>query len=245
MTVRARRRRALVLLSLALACGGLAASQVRGRIQAVERQVGPLVRVVVAKRDLKADAQLGPGDAGRLLAVREVPERFVPRDSFASPDEVAGLRTAVAIPAGAYVTVGQLQGEGRPEGGTRGTLGRGDRAVEIAVAGTDALSASAEPGARVDVLVSTEPRSGPGRTFVALEDVELLGLRPGDAGAGGGDPDEGAAAHAGAIATLRVTLREAVYLAAAQNFAREVRLLSRPAGDRARVGRSSVSASGL
>jgi pilus assembly protein CpaB len=34
------------------------------------------------------------------------------------------------------------------------------------------------------------------------------------------------------VATLRVTVRQAVYLTAAQNFAQEVRLLPRPAGDR-------------
>jgi pilus assembly protein CpaB len=35
-------------------------------------------------------------------------------------------------------------------------------------------------------------------------------------------------------ASLRVTLRQAVYLAAAQDFARELRLLPRAAGDRSR-----------
>ena len=41
-------------------------------------------------------------------------------------------------------------------------------------------------------------------------------------------------------ATLRVSVRDAVYLAAAQSFAREVRLLPRAAGDRERAGRLSV-----
>ena len=41
------------------------------------------------------------------------------------------------------------------------------------------------------------------------------------------------------IATLRVTVRQAVYLTAAQNFAQEVRLLPRPAGDRGAAGRLS------
>ena len=50
---------------------------------------------------------------------------------------------------------------------------------------------------------------------------------------------------ASATATLRVTMRQAVYLTAAQNFAREVRLLSRPAGDRSRAGRAAVTAGGL
>jgi pilus assembly protein CpaB len=84
------------------------------------------------------------------------------------------------------------------------------------------------------VLVSTERSEGAGRTFVALEDVELLRLR-GGAGTGGFAQDaEGGDAGATALATLRVTLRQAVYLTAAENFGREVRLLVRPAGDRGR-----------
>ena len=37
-------------------------------------------------------------------------------------------------------------------------------------------------------------------------------------------------------ATLRVTVAQAVYLAAAQSFARDVRLLARAPGDRREVG---------
>jgi pilus assembly protein CpaB len=136
------------------------------------------------------------------------------------------------------VTVGQLgaAGGGKPGGGG---LRVGERAVELAVAGGAALTAGAGPGSRVDVLVTTDPHETPGRTFVALEDVELLDLAESGADAPGGD-GEGAAARATARATLRVTARQAVYLTAAESFAREIRLLPRPAGDRRRVGRSAT-----
>jgi hypothetical protein len=42
-----------------------------------------------------------------------------------------------------------------------------------------------------------------------------------------------------------VTLRQAVYLTAAQNFAREVRLLARAPTDRRRAGRATITAGGL
>jgi pilus assembly protein CpaB len=45
-----------------------------------------------------------------------------------------------------------------------------------------------------------------------------------------------AASAATALATLRVTVRQAVYLTAADNFAREIRLLARPPGDRSAAG---------
>jgi len=116
----------------------------------------------------------------------------------------------------------------------------------VAVAGGEALAVAA-PGSRVDVIVSTEPRAGAGSAFVALESVELLGLGhvPGSGSFDAVASGEGAAASATAVATLRVTLRQAVYLTAAQNFAREVRLLPRPPGDHARSGRFGVSASSL
>jgi pilus assembly protein CpaB len=231
------------MISLALASGGLAASQVRQRTQEVERQVGPGTEIVVAARDLPAQSRLRPRD----LALRQVPESFAPRDALRAVEEAAGLRVTTPIAEGGYVTVGHVRSTERAARG--GGLRRGERAVELAVAGGEALSGSSSPGSRVDVVVSSESRDGAGRTFLALEDVELLGLRPGGASAsapgGDGDSEPGAAAKASAVATLRVTLRQAVYLTAAENFAREVRLLPRPPGDGRRAGRAAVSAGEL
>ena len=71
----------------------------------------------------------------------------------------------------------------------------------------------------MDVVVTREAQGdAPGRTTLALTGVEVLATRP-------ADQDR-------IDASLRVTLRQAVYLAAAQSFAREVRLLPRAAGDR-------------
>jgi pilus assembly protein CpaB len=237
--VRARRRRGLVLLSLALASGGLAASQVHQRERQVEAQVGPLVDVLVAARDLPAGARLGSGS----LARRQVPARFVPPDAFTTPAGVTGARTAAALAAGGYVTAAHLRepGDGAP-GGAGSGLEDGERALEVAVSGGSAL-AQAAVGSRVDVVVCTESREGAGRAFVALEDVELLGLRAtgGASAVETGEAVGAAGATADATAVLRVTLRQAVYLTAAENFGREVRLLVRPPGDRGRTAGASTS----
>jgi pilus assembly protein CpaB len=112
--------------------------------------------------------------------------------------------------------------------------------LEIAVKGGTELLGAAR-GSRVDVLVSTQVRQGAGRTFVALEDVELLDLRASaDSSSVAAAEGSAEAPAATALATLRVTLRQAVYLAAAENFGHEVRLLLRPAGDDRRVGSFSV-----
>jgi pilus assembly protein CpaB len=241
----ARRRRGLLLLSLSLACGGLAASEVATRMGEVEARVGHPVPVVTARRDLAAGREIDPERLGGLLRVRQVPAAFAPRDGLADPREASGLAPAVPVAAGSFLTAGHFAAStgGR---GERSLLRPGERAVEVAVAGGDALAATG-PGGRVDVIVSSEPRTGAGSTFVALEGVELLALSPlaGGAGGLGSAANEGAAASATALATLRVSLRQAVYLTAAQNFAREVRLLARPPGDRGRSGRFGVSAAAL
>jgi pilus assembly protein CpaB len=230
----ATRRRGLLLLCFALVCGGLAAAQVHQSERRAKHALGPLIAVVVAERDLAAESRLRPGD----LAVRRVPARFVPPDALSGVAGLSGARAVVAIPRGGYLTAAML-GAGAP-GGAR-PLRPGERAIELAVAGGGALG-EGEPGARVDVLVTSGSQDGGGRTFVALEDVELLGSR---AGSGEDAVSDAGATGVTALATLRVTARQAVYLAAAANFATEVRLLVRPPGDRRRVGAAAVEAAGL
>lgn len=226
-----RRRRGLVLLSIALASGGLAASRVYDHERSVAEQVGQPVDVVVATRDLPAGARVSRA----ALGLRSVPARYVPPDALASGAGIVGARLAAPVPAGGYLTAGAF--EGGDGGGKRGRngLARGERAVTVEVSGGAALE-GLTPARPVDVLVSTEPGAGGGRTVVALAGVELLRL--GETTAGYEDADPAAAVSAGpvALATLRVTLRQAVYLTAADNFGREIRLLARPPGDHSRAG---------
>jgi pilus assembly protein CpaB len=200
-----RRRRAALLGGLALLLGGLAATDVAGREAALRRDLGPTVPVVVARESLAPGARLEAGS----LAVRRVPARYAPRGGFADTAGLAGLRVRTVVAAGADLTAAALDAG-------HATAGAPVRAGER-VADVVAVSPSLTPGARVDVLV-TRGR----RTTLALQDVEVLAAR----GATGAD------GHARVEASLRVTLRQAVYLAAAQAFARELRLLPRAAGDR-------------
>ena len=222
--MKARRRRGLLLLAVALASGGLAASQVHERERSAAAQLGPAVSVVVAARDLRAGARI----SARVVAVRRVPARFLPRDALASWAGVVGARLAVPVAAGGYLTPGLFEGSNSDHSGG-GDVGRGWRAVVVEVSG----AARPAAGSRVDVLVSTESGAG-GRTLVALAGAELLRLEPGASEAVLSE----AAVPSGptAFATLRVTLRQAVYLTAADNFAREIRLLARPPGDHSVAG---------
>jgi pilus assembly protein CpaB len=201
-----RRRRAALLAGLALLLGGLAASDVAGREAALRRDLGPTVSVVVAREALAPGTRL---DAGRL-AVRRVPARYAPRGGFAGTDGLAGLRIRVAVAAGADLSTAALDTGRDPAAGA--PVRPGERVAEVV-----AVAPPLAPGVRVDVVVTR------GRhTTLALEDVEVLAARPAT----------GADGHDRVGASLRVTLRQAVYLAAAQAFAREIRLLPRAAGDR-------------
>ena len=146
-------------------------TQVRERERRVEARVGPLVGVVVAARDIAPGDRLGGARSGRAAGARALTCR---RTRSARPGRLVGTRAAVRrerrlLPDGGRC----VQGAG-PGGG--GPLRPGQRALEIAVTGGAAL-AGAGPGSRVDVLVSTQRQEGAGRTFVALEAVEVLELR--------------------------------------------------------------------
>jgi pilus assembly protein CpaB len=216
-------------MSIALASGGLAASQVHERERRAAEAVGPSVEVLVAARDLRAGARV-TRDA---VAVKRVPVRFAPPDAFGSAAAVLGASTSAPVASGGYLTAAVFEGtQGRQSGNG---LRRNEREVTVAVAGGGAIAELA-PGSRVDVLVSTETGTSGGHTSMALAGGELL--RVAEAVGGGEYGESSGRAGPTALATLRVTLRQAIYLTAADNFAREIRLLPRPPGDRSRAGGS-------
>lgn len=96
------------------------------------------------------------------------------------------------------------------------------RPVEITVEGGGALAAA---GGRVDVVVTTEARTGggAGRTYVAASSVKLLGLRA--AGEADADAPLSVAADGSWVATLALTRAQALRLIHAQAFARDLRLI--------------------
>ncbi|MDX6681375.1 MAG: pilus assembly protein CpaB [Solirubrobacteraceae bacterium] len=219
-----RRRRALLLGGLALVLGGLAASNVAGREAALARRVGGLVDVVVAREPIAAGAVV----RSRALAIRRVPRRFAPAQRLASASALIGQRAAVDVEPGTDMTA-RLVGDGGslPAGPP---IGRGERVAQIVALGAAQLIAR---GSRVDLLVTPEPRSdGSGEAILALEDVEVLDAAP--VAPDAAPPARDDAPGERIAVSLRVTLREAVYLAAAQDFARELRLLPRADGDRSR-----------
>jgi len=211
-----RRRRALLFGLAALLAAALAAAIADGYGGGAAHGYGPLRPVVVVEKALAAGQRLGPRGVESGLALRRVPKRFAPPGALAAPEEALGLVARAPLPAGSYLLGAQL-GVARKDRRPR-RLGGGRRPVEIAVSGAGALLAAgpAPAGAKVDVVVTSEPTGGgPGRTYVAAPRVPLLALRPGDEEAGPGLAE----------ATLGLTRREALRLIAAESFARRVTLL--------------------
>jgi pilus assembly protein CpaB len=219
------RRRALLLLALALMLGLLAASSVQRREAALDAALGPSTRVLVTAAPVAAGAAL----AQARPALRALPRRWAPPDALTDPAALAGAQAAVALPAGAYVTRAVL----RTPGAAAPPVGPGERVAEVVARGDPATVVA---GARVDVLVTREASGErPGTTVLALEDVEVL-----DAAAAPAAADAAPQSGATVAASLRVTVSQAVYLAAAQSFARELRLLPRSPADRRR-GRAGLA----
>ena len=127
-----RRRRALLLGGLALVLGGLAAFNVAGREAALERRVGGLVDVVVAREPIAAGERLATrvaGDPPRARALRARTARP------ASPQAFVGRRAAVDIPADADLNAGDDRPRRRRPGRSRRAprrARRGDRRARIA-----------------------------------------------------------------------------------------------------------------
>ncbi|HUC08222.1 MAG TPA: Flp pilus assembly protein CpaB [Solirubrobacterales bacterium] len=213
-----RRTRAIAFLALALVTAALAAGIADSYGSRVASGYGPLRQVVVAGEGLDRGEVLRPEDIAGDLESRRVPVRFVPAGALRDPREALGLAPTVELAPGSYLVASQLQ---PPQQRSRATsaLGASRRPVEISVSGAEALLAAgaAEPGVKVDVVVTTEPSaSGAGRTYVAASAVPLLALGPGADGPGPGGT---------AAATLALTKPQALRLIAAESFARKLTLL--------------------
>jgi Flp pilus assembly protein CpaB len=213
-----RRARAIAFLIAALICAVLAAT-VAGRYRSrLDARYGPLRPVVVATSELAAGEPIATERAGVALAVRRVPQSFVPPGALTRPADALGRAPGATIPAGSYVLGAQLvlpRAKERPAPG----VGAGLRPVQVAVAGAEALTIDGNPpeGRRVDVVVSRQAGLGrSARAHIAASAIKLLALA---APAGPGEPWN---------ATLAVTEQQALSLIAAQSAGREIRLLPQP-----------------
>ena len=224
-----RRRRAALLLGLALVLGALAASDVARREAALRAELGPArARSSSPAATSRPGRRLAPGD----LAVRGRPGALrAGRARDAPPELLAGRRLAVPVAAGDPVGPLLLEPPAPPAG--RASAAR-QRAAEVVAAAAPGIVAARARASTSSSRASAAPARARPSSRCRTSRCSARARRP---------PTPRDARPAALVAaTLRVTVRQAVYLAAAGAFAREIRLLARAPGDRGRVG--AVSAVG-
>ena len=173
-----------------------------------------------------------PAAAAGRPRVRRVPARFAPPDALGRAAELARR------PDGGAGGGGRLPDRGharrRRTRRPRRCAARRRAGARAGGGGRRGAGGRRAGRARRRARDSTQRRGRrPGARSSRSRTSELLGLRAGGEEAAAADARPPAPT---ALATLRVSARQAVYLTAAANFADEIRLLVRPPGDRKRVG---------
>jgi Flp pilus assembly protein CpaB len=181
--------------------------------------VPPGEPVLVARTAIPAGTLLDAPAASELLTTSPAPSGPVLAGLLRRRGDVLGRRTAVPVAAGEPLTQAALGGA---PGLGPGPLRPGERAVPVPLAAAGGAAAALVPGSRVDVVASTGEGAG-GRSAVVVADAEVIAV-------GAGTQADVSGADSGS-ALLRVSARDALRLASALNFARDVRLLVRPVGE--------------
>lgn len=206
-------RRPMVWFAMAAALALLATVVVMRSSSAA----GPGARVVVARVVIPAGTMLDEDVASQVLALAPVPDGLALRGLITGAGAAVGRRTVAALGPGEPLTQAVI-------GGSPGTgpapLEPGQRAVPVPMRAVGGVVAAPVPGARVDVIASDG--EGPaGRTRVIVSDAEVMSVTP---------PGDGETGDAGGV-VLRLATDDALDVARALDFAREVRVIARPAGE--------------
>jgi pilus assembly protein CpaB len=220
--------RSLITLALALCAGLTAALSTRQYLQSRVRQIEdqartPMVRRVVAARDLPAGTRLGPDN----LAVREFPASLASSTSLA-PERFTELSGAVlqsALRAGDLVLpLHAAQAQANP---FSSRLGKGRRAMTIPVDVINSVSGLLEPGDLIDLYVSFDYRRKR-ITAPLLQGVLVLATGANARPAAGQGP---AVSGSYSSVTLDVSPEDAIKLVAARQGGTLTALLRHPADE--------------
>jgi Flp pilus assembly protein CpaB len=175
-------------------------------------------RIVVARVVIPAGTLLDQETASTALALASVPDGLGLSGLVTSAAGAVGRRPVAPHGPGEPVTQAGLGGS---PGVGPAPLVAGERAVPVPLRAAGGPVAAPAPGSRVDVIASDG--EGPaGRTRVIVADAEVMAVTPGTSGE---------ASDAGGGLVLRLTANDALAVARALDFAREVRVIARPAGE--------------
>jgi pilus assembly protein CpaB len=207
------KRRPVLVLAVALLCGGLAWYLMS---RYLHQQLSPLPtpkvavsRVAVAARDLPGGSVLRAED----VKLVEWPATARPAGYVESADALVGQGLILPVRADEPLLQSKLAGAG--VSGLAASIPAGMRAVSVKVDEVIAVAGFVVPGTRVDVL-ATIPPSGdmPGSSRVVLQNIKVL------AAGQSFDPTAQGKPQDATVITLLVTPAEAEALALAANEGR-------------------------
>lgn len=177
----------------------------------------PAARVLVAREPIPAGTLLDADAVATRLVALPVPGDAGLAGLVGDAAVAAGRRTLGPLAPGEPLTDAVLGGSPSAVA----PLAPGERAVPVPAAAAGGAAAALAPGIRVDVVASTGD-GALGRTAVVVSGAEVLAVDPALTGDGFG------AAPAPSV-LLRAAPADALRITSALNFARDVRLLVRPA----------------
>ncbi|MSO44218.1 MAG: hypothetical protein EXQ74_02735 [Thermoleophilia bacterium] len=174
--------------------------------------------VLVARREIPPGTLIDETEAAASLAVASLPANLGLRGLISRADQAIGRRVVAVISVGEPLTQASLGGDPAvaPE-----PLALGERAVPVPLRSAGGPAIAPHTGARVDVLAS-DGEGLTGRTRIVVRNAEVFGVVAPDPEAGG---------DGGGSLVLRLTMAQALDVTRALDFAREVRVVTRPAGE--------------
>ena len=216
-------RRFTLIFYLALVVAAFATYGVY-RVLEATRQNGRISTrpVVIALADLPEGAQIDKAD----VATSEWPDQTVPSGAFASPDELVGRVTRVAVFKGEPFVPGRLAPKGTGPG-LEVKIAPGKRAMAVRINDVAGLNGLVQPGSRVDMLVTLRDGAAGHDAGVAklfMENLKVLSV-----GSRVTRSDDNAPINA-TTATLEVTPSEAEQVALAMKEG-NIQLVLRGYGD--------------
>lgn len=220
------KKRPWLVLTLAIACGGLASYLTASGMQSpapVEDARSALREIAVAARDLPAGTILQAED------LRTIPWSgdALPAGFIGGTDDLVGQGLLMGVQANEPLLRTKLVGKGS-SGGLPLIIPEGMRAMSVAVDEVVAVAGFVVPGTRVDVLVTAHGDDAPASTRLILQNVQVL------ASGQTIEPDQQGKPQTSSVITLLVTPAESEQLALASSEGK-IQLALRNTLDRGRA----------
>jgi pilus assembly protein CpaB len=223
-----RQRRAVLLLTLAVA--GLVGVfvLVANYVSKIETQVGEKIVVLELTKPVKANEAISDDDVREVF----VPKKWAPRAALKDRVGLLGYVAAADLAANSVLQEGMLT--------TPPELGQGQREVAILVDAATGVAGKIAPGRQVDVIASYAGEEGDEKAKIKAKPNRSIVIVPGAKIIAVGQPREKPATPAqdaeqdpGTVipVTFALTKRQEVKVVHAQVFAADVRLALLRPGD--------------